>query len=193
MLYANISSKIESEFGTRQTGVRKLIQEKLLTENEGALLAGVSLETIREYIRIGLLETVDESGKSLLKSNDLSALFGLEATNGRGNNLRVLDGGSQSNVEQNTSTGQGAEESPAVFHAPVPTNHDLVFMNKRLKDEVLELKQERAWLRERLEKLEARSEREQTLLLNENETVRKLLATTPQPGFWQSFFSLWKS
>lgn len=67
---------------------------------------------------------------------------------------------------------------------PVVTHYDLITINKRLREEIYELKKERDWLRERLEKVEARSEREQMLLLHESETVRTLLNERPKRPFW---------
>lgn len=43
-------------------------------------------------------------------------------------------------------------------------------------DEIADLKNQRAWLRERIEKLEEKSDRDQILLLSETQTIRSLLA-----------------
>ena len=47
--------------------------------------------------------------------------------------------------------------------------------NRALRDQIELLREERDWLRKRVEQLEVRSEREQMLLLSENETVRRLV------------------
>lgn len=51
----------------------------------------------------------------------------------------------------------------------------LTVVNSQLNEEVRMLRDERDWLRQRLEKLEARSERDQMLLLSESENVRGLV------------------
>ena len=51
----------------------------------------------------------------------------------------------------------------------------LSVLNSQLAEEVKMLREERDWLRQRLEKLEARSERDQMLLLSESENVRGLV------------------
>jgi hypothetical protein len=43
-------------------------------------------------------------------------------------------------------------------------------------DEIADLKSQRAWLRERIEKLEEKSDRDQILLLSETQTIRSLIA-----------------
>jgi len=43
-------------------------------------------------------------------------------------------------------------------------------------DEIADLRNQRAWLRERIEKLEEKSDRDQILLLSETQTIRSLLA-----------------
>jgi DNA-binding transcriptional MerR regulator len=66
---------------------------------------------------------------------------------------------------------------------------DLIEITKGLREQIEMLKDERTWLRERVEKLEARTERDQMLLLSENETVRSLL----EPGrVSHSRFSFWR-
>jgi hypothetical protein len=43
-------------------------------------------------------------------------------------------------------------------------------------DEIADLRNQRAWLRERIEKLEEKSDRDQILLLQETQTIRQLIA-----------------
>ncbi|HMO02385.1 MAG TPA: hypothetical protein PKD37_05975 [Oligoflexia bacterium] len=48
-------------------------------------------------------------------------------------------------------------------------------------DQINEIKLERAWLRERVEKLEEKSERDQILILNESQTVKQLIDSLSPP------------
>lgn len=70
----------------------------------------------------------------------------------------------------------------AVFAEPGAT--ELIDMNKSLRDQIQLLREERDWLRERIEKLEARSEREQMLLLSESENLRNMIGYNKK-SFWQ--------
>ena len=57
---------------------------------------------------------------------------------------------------------------------------NLLEMQERILDakdnEISDLKNQRAWLRERIEKLEEKSDRDQILLLSETQTIRSLIA-----------------
>jgi len=60
---------------------------------------------------------------------------------------------------------------------------ELLDLNCSLREQIEMLKQERDWLRKRVEILEVRSERDQLLLLSETKTVQKLLPS-PKKSFW---------
>ncbi|MCB0325424.1 MAG: hypothetical protein KDD69_17700 [Bdellovibrionales bacterium] len=82
-------------------------------------------------------------------------------------------------IDQEDSTG---------FHARVPAivHQELIEINKGLRAQLDMVKEERDWLRQRIEKLEARSEREQMLLLSESETVRSLIEPQRRrDSFWR--------
>lgn len=66
----------------------------------------------------------------------------------------------------------------------LPSPTELIELNKSLREQIHLLREERDWLRERVEKLESRSEREQMLLLSESENVRNLIKSA-QKTFWQ--------
>lgn len=57
---------------------------------------------------------------------------------------------------------------------------NLIDMQERMldskDDEIADLRNQRAWLRERVEKLEEKSDRDQILLLQETQTIRQLIA-----------------
>lgn len=68
--------------------------------------------------------------------------------------------------------------------ASLPPPAELVEINKGLRRQVEMLREERNWLRERIEKLEARSEREQMLLLSESENLRSAMSLAGT-SFWK--------
>lgn len=63
-------------------------------------------------------------------------------------------------------------------------NQAFVEVNKGLKEQIQILRDERDWLRRRVEQLENRSEREQMILLSESETIRSLVSKDKR-SFWQ--------
>jgi hypothetical protein len=74
-------------------------------------------------------------------------------------------------------------ETPAaepVASTPQPGTYELLEVNRSLQEQVQMLREERDWLRQRIEKLESRSEREQMLLLAGSETVRNLVNSEKQ-------------
>ncbi len=172
------------------------INDELLSEEASAAMTGVSVETLREYVRFGLLEAVTKENKSFLKQKDILELFNAKDTSQqkdlKGSSLRELREKIVSHQLHDSPLKavkeplQSREENTSnMSYLPVPANYELLSLNKRLRAEIQELKEERVWLRSRLEKLEARSEREQMLLLYESETVRTLVnAQTKGSNFW---------
>ena len=72
-----------------------------------------------------------------------------------------------------------ATDSSAVYQSDNSyrlQNQHLLDVNNELREQISTLKQERDWLRNRIEQLELRGEREQMLLLSESETVRRLVS-----------------
>ena len=84
----------------------------------------------------------------------------------------------------------GAEKGPIsgakndLTGSSLPAANELLEINKSLREQIHILRDERDWLRERVEKLESRSEREQMLLMSESENVRKLINSSKK-SFWQ--------
>lgn len=67
---------------------------------------------------------------------------------------------------------------------PFEMGRAIIEVNKGLREQIQILRDERDWLRRRIEQLEARSEREQMLLLSESETIRNLVSRDKR-SFWQ--------
>ncbi len=65
-----------------------------------------------------------------------------------------------------------------------PSSLELLEINKSLKEQIQILREDRNWLRERIEKLETRSEREQMLLLSESENLRSMIKVNKRT-FWE--------
>jgi hypothetical protein len=232
---------------------------RLLSEEESAAVAEVSVETIRKYRDCGLLDPVLKDNQTFFQEVDIQTLFftkarkeGLEQ-NGQaaspvqepqrepvvepqappfaavdekqaaqpGSPEISASSGASENAERPVPSAEQPQESASLRNAdtiptetPVskpavqafiseskapsepieisskaevaelPSSTELIELNKSLRDQIQILREERDWLRDRVEKLESRSEREQMLLLSESENVRKLIVSN-QKSFWQ--------
>jgi len=74
----------------------------------------------------------------------------------------------------------------------VVSQYELIAMNRRLREEIRMLRDERDWLRGRVEKLESRGERDQMLLVSESQTIKSLVSHRGKRGFWQTLALPWK-
>ena len=231
---------------------------RLFTESESAKFAGVSVDTIRQYERFGLLASVKKDNELFYRENDLRALFGVReplpfSVLGEKSSEHAPPSDStsasssfagaartaapQSFATTNSSMGSGApqpeqvrpQSSPgasAVYSAPYqqptyslpppystdggqhsqhgaiqamsitqpgsPGVYELLEANRSLREQIQMLKDEREWLRQRVEKFESRTERDQMLLISENDTVKTLIHQIPEKrrSFW-SFALPW--
>lgn len=100
--------------------------------------------------------------------------------------------GTESNIAEKDPTekvAMNSENERANIPAVTPDNFfpsslELLEINKSLKEQIQILREERNWLRERIEKLETRSEREQMLLLSESENLRSMIKASKRT-FWE--------
>lgn len=150
----------------------------LLSHAESAALAQVSESTIEQYAQFGLLKA-DRSDNSLrFRAADIMGVFHLEEAA-----LERLRFAKPSNeapladqIERETVvTPTNPPEAPA---------YDSFETTRLLREQLDEIKRERDWLRDRVEKLETHSERDQMLLLAESETVRRLINQQKRKSFW---------
>lgn len=73
-----------------------------------------------------------------------------------------------------------ANDSVPSLELEIQRLHNLLSIQERIldskDDEIADLKNQRSWLRERIEKLEEKSDRDQILLLSETQTIRRLIS-----------------
>ena len=225
--------------------------EKLVTERDGSELAGVSLETLRQYRSIGILQGTERNGEIFYSRDELASVFFVRPQFGTAvppTALSQSPGPSSESASGISSDGQapqngfstssisidpvsigepaphstdfviekpgieppkaapadephtaqpqvnpektGTFTEPAEFfplqsvqssRLPAQIDHDSLQLTRTLREQVEMLKEERDWLRVRLEKLELRYEREQMILLSENDTVRTLIHQIGKP------------
>ena len=221
------------------------LSQKLLSAEESAERAGVSVETILMFERCGLLEPVMTDGRTLYNELDIRTVFysrlkqqeqtaapqvdsaaeprqgqlseqlaAAESTytdaftSPRAESLSALTGIESAELAKSTpmpeiapttapvtvvkptepSFSFGPETAPVEAQEPdslLPSSNQLIEVNKGLREQIQVLRDERDWLRSRVENLENRSEREQMLLLSESETIRRLVTSERKRGFWQ--------
>lgn len=206
-----------------------------MSESESTRFAGVTLDTLRQYERFGLLQSVRKDNEVFYRENDLRTVFGVnessrspesnseqpltqpnvaqapqqfpnpEPPRTEGNPIhtatvepeRVPPAAAQSQFEQTQGQDfhQFRPQNPTFdsgvtySHPQSPGVFEMLESNKTLREQIQILKDERDWLRKRVEKLETRTERDQMLLIAENETVKGLMHQLPAPAprrsFWQ--------
>lgn len=90
---------------------------------------------------------------------------------------------SPSTESSNPESERNENRAIVEFQSSLPDirSAELVEQNRNLIAQLNFLKEERDWLRARLEKLEQRTERDQMLLLSENDTVRTLVKQLTKP------------
>ena len=200
-----------------------LDESNLLSAEESANIAGVSAETIQQYVSYGLLETIGEGDNARFRESDIRSLFYtrvskpkvspkkakkpstseeevptlsqiLSETTSKTRESEVREQSEQVSEEQDTVDDESLDsDKKEAATAANLDKRDTEFTNS-LKAQIELLREERDWLRERVERLETRADREQMLLLSESETVRSLLRTseihTKSEPFWKKAFQL---
>lgn len=83
-------------------------------------------------------------------------------------------------ADQSPAIERPSRESASQLSEEIARLKNLISMQERMldskDDEIADLRNQRAWLRERIEKLEEKSDRDQILLLSETQTIRQLIA-----------------
>lgn len=173
------------------------LPEVLINFDDTAKLVGITPDTVREYVRFGILIPVSRGQEQLLNKADVIRLFGVEKPPQVAEDpLKSLPPSDSTFATDTRLENKELDEDEVLgFDSgyPAPSTFDLLSANKRLRQEIRELKDERTWLRTRLEKLEARSEREQMLLLYESENVRTLINAQKHPSLWSKTLPLLKA
>ena len=175
---------------------------RLLSEEESAKVAEVGVDTIRQYMQCGLLDPVIKDHRTFFQEVDIRTLFftrtpAAAKTKPESSTVPVeskpesiaakpIVDPDSAKAPSETASGPTVEVSPVLTaetvvassvtqHLPSIANAELLEITKTLREQIHILRDERDWLRERVEKLESRSDREQMLLLSESENVRKLI------------------
>lgn len=171
--------------------------DQLMSIEECAVFAGVSIDTVGQYAEFGLLPSVDKQGSRFFKEQDVRTIFHLSSNQ----KVQPKESRDEQPLQQAARPVTLAEQITVIplsqeieiTSAPKESSRgeslriiELLQLSQTLREQLEMVKEERDWLRTRLERLEARSEREQMLLLSESETVRSLISQRgdKKRSFW---------
>lgn len=167
-----------------------------IPETEACDATGVSARTLQRFAEAGYLQLEkDLDGLCRFSKQELDALFGLkneeeQAAHPEEPALEAPEENYQPPsalierlevVSTDTQPPAAAVNNPLQnFSAEIETLRNLTKIQEKLldarDDELSDLKQQRDWLKQRIEKLEQKAERDQLLLLSEAQTVKSLVA-----------------
>jgi DNA-binding transcriptional MerR regulator len=175
--------------------------QKLLSIEDSARVTGVSKDTIAQYRDLGLLRAVNERENSPLFAEDIQEVFGIpeiefEHQAVEVNNCSVLNKAHitlaphsepSSVPSKSRSSFMGRKLSRQKRVKELESDlHSLRARCRALESRLKMVNEERDWLRSRVERLEVRSEREQMLLLAQQQQTQNLLAARDsRRSFWQ--------
>jgi hypothetical protein len=180
-----------------------MIREDFCSEQEAVLIAGVSSRTLLRFSEAGYLtlHTMLDGSRGFIKAQ-VEEIFGKnspelpsfapsepvaespdisppEISSERSSETPQLAPSDASVAEIAPVDSQEADSTKA-YSDEIARLTNLLAMQERIldskDDEIADLRSQRAWLRERIEKLEEKGERDQILLLSETQTIRSLLA-----------------
>lgn len=172
------------------------VADQLMSIEECAVFAGVSIDTVGQYAEFGLLASVDMQGSRFFKEQDVRTIFHLSSNQkvpAKDNHEESIQEAVRPVTLAEQITVIPLSQEIEITSAPKESSRgeslriiELLQLSQTLREQLEMVKEERDWLRTRLERLEARSEREQMLLLSESETVRSLISQRgdKKRSFW---------
>lgn len=177
--------------------------EQSITLTRLADAVNLSEDTLNTYVSCGILRGERRDGEVFLSLAEIQTIFGDIAVS----RIAVQPASSSSenppeptpleNTESesssaepedstaNTDSSSAASEAEAILQPPSPPalSPELLSIAASLREQIEQLKQERDWLRTRIEHLESRSDRDQMLILSQSENVRKLISPSPRKSW----------
>jgi len=177
--------------------------KKLISERAAATHTGVSAQTLSRFAEAGYLQIeIGPDGERLFSAKELSDVFGInldhvlpEPQKSKAVVATPVEQPAKVELEEQAETEEDAFEAiasvPPNSSTPIVTPEtpslqaelqklkSVVHLQERLLDlresQIEDLKQQREWLRSRIERLEEKGDRDQLLLLSETQVIRKLV------------------
>lgn len=176
------------------------VNDGLVNEQTAAQAAGVSVATLQRFVEVGALNAVEKEGGVFYLIPHIERLFSVTIHQPR-TPLRTISlptsplarsavaptestlESRETEVERQLLTAPPASTTPS----KATLGEDEVNMFKQVLDaqdkllalkdaEIADLKSQRAWLQQRVEKLEQQSDRDRLILLSEAHTIKQLVA-----------------
>lgn len=171
----------------------------LVSEQDAAQVAGLSISTLRRFAEVGALTVVEKEGSTFYSIPAVERLFSVTIPRTR-TPIRVpspltspFERSAPEAAELVRGKGLEDEDSeqvpPSEIRSPATDtrNKEEMMVFKQvleaqdklltLKDEeIADLKSQRTWLQQRIEKLEQQSDRDRLILLSEAHTIKQLVA-----------------
>ena len=151
-----------------------MTNRKHIQEQRAADICGVSVETLSRFIETGYLNVTEGE---LLDLDDLVSLFGERVRTPLeeelGNSLDLIDTEEIEEIEIESPQ----PKDPEIYLSVIEAQEKLI---KSEEERIKALEQERNWLRERVERLEDKSNRDQVLLMTEIDTLRNIVLHRPK-------------
>jgi len=183
--------------------------QNYFTELEAAQAAGVSNETIREFTSIGLLKEQLQGEKKVYSRGNLESVFQnikepqqveiapieaekitspVPAAQDHAKNespSQTVDAHNTEPLTAQIEVQRGDSAEPSIVDN---RSFEVMELNQSLREQIQLLREERDWLRKRVENLEVRGERDQMLLISESRTVQTLLPAPKRKWLTLSWF-----
>ena len=180
--------------------------ESLIPESEASTLAAVSTRTLERFAEAGYLRVeTGMNGIKLFSRSEVEHLFGvknkrIEKTVYHSSPPVPVESPSEEEPLENASPVSSQPDQATAplsdtrsldlqkqissLESELASMRTLVEIQEKLLDardaQLQDIKEQRDWLKSRIEKLELKGERDQILLLSGNQTVRKLIAISEQ-------------
>lgn len=187
----------QSDASSSEPSDPKGAPDLLVEEQEAARAAGVSVGTLRRFVEVGALDSVEKEGGVFYAIPLIERLFAVSIPRLRtplrpppvSTSLfaRTVVSAVETTADlEGEASPQGAFTDATLSSATI-SGQDKVMMFKQvleaqdrllvLKDEeIADLKKQRTWLQQRIEKLEQQSDRDRLILLSEAHTIKQLVA-----------------
>jgi hypothetical protein len=165
--------------------------------SELADAVSLSEDTLNTYVNCGILRGENRGGEIFLSLSEIQTIFGEIAVS----RIAIKPRPKAPTSTENDISGGEAPTTPSEIVDPAPEpetpnqtltipteappqiSTELLSIAGNLRDQIEQLRQERDWLRSRIEHLESRSDRDQMLILSQSENVRKLISPTPRKSW----------
>lgn len=153
---------------------------------EAIKFTGVSEKTFNRFLSAGYFAPYVVDGEQFFSAEEIAKVFGISLP-------------AEQEQEIHHEEPKKVEKKPDLIFPEVNNSANLLSEIDRLKNlislqeqlldmkekEVIDLREQRTWLQERILKMEEKSERDQLLLISETQMLTKIIANQTRKSTWQ--------